>query len=68
VTLRDAGRAHIRKTLNEVDGVIAAVAQRLSLPRSTLFYKMGRLGIGVARHAKAPKAGARPGQMKARGF
>ena len=58
VTLRDAERAHIRKTLNEVDGVIAAAAQRLGLPRSTLFYKMRR-ERGAA--GKAPEAGARPG-------
>ena len=45
VTLRDAERAHIRKILKEADGVIATAAQRLGLPRSTLFYKMRRLGI-----------------------
>jgi len=49
VTLRDAERHHIRKTLNEVDGVIAAAAQRLGVPRSTLFYKMRRLGINAGR-------------------
>ena len=49
VTLRDAERAHIRKTLKEVDGIIAAAAQRLGLPRSTLFYKMRRLGISAPR-------------------
>ena len=49
VTLRDAERQHIRKTLNEVDGVIAAAAQRLGVPRSTLFYKMRRLGIDAGR-------------------
>jgi formate hydrogenlyase transcriptional activator len=52
VTLKDAERAHIRKTLREVDGVIAAAATRLGLPRSTLFYKMRRLGIIVARPEK----------------
>ena len=58
VTLRDAERAHIRKTLNEVDGVIAIAAQRLGLPRSTLFYKMRRLGItspGARAEAQGPK-------------
>lgn len=49
ITLRDAERHHIRKTLNEVDGVIAAAAQRLGVPRSTLFYKMRRLGIDSGR-------------------
>jgi formate hydrogenlyase transcriptional activator len=52
VTLRDAERWHIRKTLREVDGVIATAAIRLGLPRSTLFYKMRRLGISVPRVQK----------------
>jgi formate hydrogenlyase transcriptional activator len=46
VTLRDAERAHIVRTLRATNGVIAAAAARLGLPRSTLFYKMRRLGIG----------------------
>lgn len=45
VTLREAECAHIRKTLREVNGVIATAAARLGVPRSTLFYKMRRLGI-----------------------
>jgi formate hydrogenlyase transcriptional activator len=57
VTLEDAERAHIRKTLNEVNGVIAAAAQRLGLPRSTLFYKMRRLGITAARDPKHRREG-----------
>ena len=52
VTLRDAERAHIRKILKEADGVIATAAQRLGLPRSTLFYKMRRLGISEGRDQK----------------
>jgi formate hydrogenlyase transcriptional activator len=55
VTLRDAERAHIRKILKEADGVIAAAARRLGLPRSTLFYKMRRLGIRAARDGKRPR-------------
>jgi formate hydrogenlyase transcriptional activator len=46
VTLRDAERAHIVRTLRATNGVIAAAATRLGVPRSTLFYKMRRLGIG----------------------
>src|SRR5262249_15639026 len=46
VTLRDAERAHIVRTLRVTNGVIATAAVRLGLPRSTLFYKMRRLGIG----------------------
>jgi formate hydrogenlyase transcriptional activator len=49
VTLRDAERAHIRKILRETDGVIATAARLLGLPRSTLFYKMRRLGISTPR-------------------
>jgi formate hydrogenlyase transcriptional activator len=47
VTLKDAERAHILRTLAVTHGVIAAAAARLGLPRSTLFYKMRRLGIGA---------------------
>jgi formate hydrogenlyase transcriptional activator len=57
VTLRDAERAHIRKILNEADGVISTAAHLLGLPRSTLFYKMRRLGIIVERE--------RPGRERA---
>jgi formate hydrogenlyase transcriptional activator len=53
VTLRDAERWHIRNTLREVDGVMATAAVRLGLPRSTLFYKMRRLGISAPRVEKA---------------
>jgi formate hydrogenlyase transcriptional activator len=49
VTLRDAERAHILRILREVDGVISAAAARLGVPRTTLFYKMRRLGIGQRR-------------------
>ena len=58
LTLKDAERAHIRKTLGEVDGVIAAAAHRLGLPRSTLFYKMRRLGISASREQRVPRNGA----------
>jgi formate hydrogenlyase transcriptional activator len=60
VTLKDAERAHIVRILRESDGVIASAAARLNVPRSTLFYKMRRLGIGETRSRKAqppkPKA------------
>ena len=46
VTLRDAERAHISRILRQVDGVVSAAAARLGVPRTTLFYKMRRLGIG----------------------
>jgi formate hydrogenlyase transcriptional activator len=40
-------RVPILRTLRASKGVIAAAAVRLAVPRSTLFYKMRRLGIGV---------------------
>jgi formate hydrogenlyase transcriptional activator len=49
VTLKDAERTHIRKILRDADGVIATAATRLGVPRSTLFYKMRRLGISAPR-------------------
>jgi formate hydrogenlyase transcriptional activator len=49
VTLREAERAHILRILREANGVVAAAAARLGVPRSTLFYKMRRLGITVPR-------------------
>jgi formate hydrogenlyase transcriptional activator len=52
VTLRDAERAHIVRILREANGMIAPAAARLGLPRSTLFYKMRRLGITAPRPEK----------------
>jgi formate hydrogenlyase transcriptional activator len=52
-TLKDVERAHIVNTLRETNGVIGAAAVRLGVPRSTLFYKMRRLGISVPRPARA---------------
>jgi formate hydrogenlyase transcriptional activator len=49
ITLRDAERAHIVRTLREVNGVVALAAARLGVPRSTLFYKMRRLGLSAPR-------------------
>jgi formate hydrogenlyase transcriptional activator len=48
VTLRQAEGSHIRRTLQQTDGVIGGrngAAARLGLPRTTLIYKMKRLGI-----------------------
>jgi formate hydrogenlyase transcriptional activator len=47
-TLADADREHILETLRQTDGVISGLhgaANRLGLPRTTLVYKMRRLGI-----------------------
>ncbi|MDQ1471300.1 MAG: formate hydrogenlyase transcriptional activator [Bryobacterales bacterium] len=57
VKLKDAERAHIARILQESDGVITAAAALLGIPRSTLFYKMRRLGIAARRPAKAGTAG-----------
>jgi formate hydrogenlyase transcriptional activator len=46
VTLRDAEKAHIVRILRDAEGVVSAAAARLGIPRTTLFYKMRRLGIG----------------------
>jgi formate hydrogenlyase transcriptional activator len=51
--LKDAERSHIARILRESDGVIGAAASRLGVPRSTLFYKMRRLGISANRTRKA---------------
>ena len=51
--LLDAERLHIARVLREANGVIGAAAVRLGLPRSTLFYKMRRLGICPSRPAQS---------------
>jgi formate hydrogenlyase transcriptional activator len=61
VTLRDAERAHIQRVLREVNGVIAAAAVRLGVPRSTLFYKLQRLGIGHSQSRRSKKTDERCG-------
>ena len=57
-TLADAEREHILETLKQTDGLIggqAGAANRLGLPRTTLVYKMRKLGIETRR-----SAGVRP--------
>ena len=49
VTLQEAERAHILRILRETDGVVSSAAARLGVPRTTLHYKMRRLGIGTPR-------------------
>jgi formate hydrogenlyase transcriptional activator len=51
--LLDAERFHIVRVLREANGVIGTAAVRLGLPRSTLFYKMRRLGIRPSRPAQS---------------
>src|ERR1700685_3999519 len=57
-TLADADREHILETLNQTDWMIGGqdgAANRLGLPRTTLIYKMRKLGIETRR-----SLGARP--------
>jgi transcriptional regulator with GAF, ATPase, and Fis domain len=57
-TLADADREHILETLEEVNWLIGGrkgAANRLGLPRTTLLYKMRKLGIETRR-----SQGARP--------
>jgi formate hydrogenlyase transcriptional activator len=46
-TLADAERAHITATLRETNGVVRRAAAKLGLPRTTLLYKMQRLGMST---------------------
>jgi formate hydrogenlyase transcriptional activator len=57
-TLADADREHILETLNQTNWLIGGLdgaANRLGLPRTTLIYKMRKLGIETRR-----SLGARP--------
>jgi formate hydrogenlyase transcriptional activator len=52
VTLEEAQREHIRKTLKQTKGVVAGphgAAARLGMRRSTLYFHMQRLGISRSR-------------------
>jgi hypothetical protein len=62
-TLAEADREHILETLKQTDWLIGGqdgAANRLGLPRTTLIYKMRKLGIETRR-----SAGARPVQKLA---
>jgi len=55
-TLADANREHILETLNQTNWLIGGqdgAANRLGLPRTTLIYKMRKLGIETRRSPKA---------------
>jgi len=48
ITLEDAEREHIRKTLEQTRWVVAGpngAAARLGIKRSTLYFRMQKLGI-----------------------
>jgi formate hydrogenlyase transcriptional activator len=57
ITLRDMERAHILRTLEKTNGQLASAAVLLGIPRSTLFYRIRRLGIVLPNH-KSGKATA----------
>jgi formate hydrogenlyase transcriptional activator len=62
-TLADADREHILETLNQTGWLIGGhggAADRLGLPRTTLIYKMRKLGIEARRSPRA-----RPGRQLA---
>ena len=52
VTMKDAERAHILRTLAKTNGQLAGAAALLEVPRSTLFYRLRRLGITLPRSHK----------------
>ena len=55
-TLADADREHILETLKQTDWLIGGqggAADRLGLPRTTLIYKMRKLGIEIRRSPRA---------------
>jgi formate hydrogenlyase transcriptional activator len=54
VTLIDVERAHIARILGQVNGEMTRAAALLGIPRTTLFYKIRRLGIDVL-SARRPK-------------
>jgi formate hydrogenlyase transcriptional activator len=58
ITLRDAERAHILRTLEKTNGQLAGAAVLLGIPRSTLFYRVRRLGIVLPRTQRSGKATA----------
>ena len=54
VTMKDAEREHICRTLQETRGVVAGprgAATRLGIKRSTLYFRMRKLGISLPERA-----------------
>jgi formate hydrogenlyase transcriptional activator len=57
ITLEDAERDHIRKTLEQTRWVVAGpngAAARLGIKRSTLYFRMQKLGISRANKSSVP--------------
>ena len=58
ITMKDAERAHILRTLQKTNGQLAGAALLLGIPRSTLFYRIRRLGIALPRRHRARNVSA----------
>jgi formate hydrogenlyase transcriptional activator len=56
VTLLDVERAHISRILRQVNGELTRAAILLGIPRTTLFYKIRRLGVNVPSARRARRA------------
>jgi transcriptional regulator of acetoin/glycerol metabolism len=52
-TLEEAERSHILRILEETKRRLAPAAKILGVPRTTLFYKIRRLGIDLSRSKEA---------------
>jgi formate hydrogenlyase transcriptional activator len=68
-TLAEAEREHILDVLKQTDGLIGGshgAAARLGLPRTTLVYKMRKLGI-EARRSRRPRPAGHEASLLARG-
>ncbi|HEX9187152.1 MAG TPA: sigma-54 dependent transcriptional regulator [Vicinamibacteria bacterium] len=49
LTLEELEKRHIERVLKEMGGRVAEASQRLGIPRSTLYQKLKKFGIGVPR-------------------
>lgn len=56
ITLREVERAHISRILRQANGELTRAAALLGVPRTTLFYKIRRLGVAVPRTQRSRKA------------
>ena len=66
-TLADADRDHILETLDQVNWLIGGhngAANRLGLPRTTLIYKMRKLGIEPRRSPRARTVRPSPDEQR----
>jgi formate hydrogenlyase transcriptional activator len=55
-TLEEVQRSHILRILEEANGRLATAAELLDVPRTTLFYKIRRLGINLRQSKVAATA------------